>query len=292
MQPIGTFKIRGALNAIQNLPQEIFGVTCCSTGNHGRGVAYAAKKRGIKAVIFMSKLVPRVKIEAVESLGAEVRLVGDNQTAAEIACKNFVSEHGYCEIPPFDNRDVIAGQGTIAFELVFQNPKVNTIIVPLSGGGLASGVAVAAKSKNPYIQIIGVTMEDGAVMHQSLSVGKPIDLEEKPSLADALGGGIGPNNQYTFQLCRDYLSESVTVSEAEIYHAMQAMYYEERIIMEGSCAVTAAALMSGKIKNRKGPIVLVVTGRNVDMNLFTDVIMGKSIILGNRKIAGKKYETI
>ena len=240
----------------------------------------------------MSKLVPRVKIEAIESLGAEVRLVGEDQAEAEVACKNFVNEHRYVEIPPFDNVDVISGQGTIGLELLNQNPQVNTIVVPLSGGGLASGVALAARFKKPSVQVVGVTMENGAVMHHSLSAGKPVDLKEEPSLADALGGGIGLDNRYTFQLCRDFLSETVTVSEEEIYQAMQVLYYEDRMIVEGSCAVTVAALMSGKIANLSGPIAVIVTGRNVNMPLFTDVITGKFIMLGNRKVGGKKYENV
>ena len=292
VQPTGAFKIRGALNAVHNLSPKIFGVTCCSTGNHGRGVAYAAKRRGLRVIIFMSKLVPRVKIEAIESLGAEVRLVGEDQAEAEVACKNFVNEHRYVEIPPFDNVDVISGQGTIGLELLNQNPQVNTIVVPLSGGGLASGVALAARFKKPSVQVVGVTMENGAVMHHSLSAGKPVDLKEEPSLADALGGGIGLDNRYTFQLCRDFLSETVTVSEEEIYQAMQVLYYEDRMIVEGSCAVTVAALMSGKIANLSGPIAVIVTGRNVNMPLFTDVITGKFIMLGNRKVGGKKYENV
>ena len=290
VQPIGTFKIRGALNAVHKVPSTAKGVACCSTGNHGRGIAFAAKQRGLKATIFMSKLVPKVKIEAIRSFGAEVRLFGYDQADAEQACKEFVEKNEFIEIPPFDSIDVISGQGTIGFELFRQNSRINTVLLPLSGGGLASGVALASKFKKPSIKVIGVTMENGAVMHHSLSAGKPIDLIEEPSLADALGGGIGLENQYTFSFCQDLLSETITVSEEEIYHAMQVLYYNERIIVEGSCAVPVAALLSGKIKKFKGPVAIIITGRNVDMSLFTDVVTGKRIKLGKRIIKGKKYD--
>lgn len=289
LQPTGSFKIRGALNAVQGLPSTAIGVTCCSTGNHGRGIAYAAKKRGIDVVIFMSKLVPRVKIEAIERLGAKVKLVGENQSEAEKACQKFVLESGYVEIPPFDNIDVISGQGTIGVELIYQNPEIKNILVPLSGGGLASGVAVAAKFIDPDIRVVGVSMEEGAVMYESLGAGKPINLEEKPSLADALGGGIGLNNRFTFPLCRELLSQTFTVTEEEIYIAMQTLYYQDRVIVEGSCAVTAAALLTNKIDTLEGPTVLVVSGRNVDMSMFTRIVTGKSVSLGTREIIGRKY---
>lgn len=290
MQPIGAFKIRGALNAISNLPNSTKVVTCCSTGNHGRGIAYAAAKRGIKAVIFMSNLVPKVKIEAIKSLGAEVILCGQDQAEAELACKQSVREKGYVEVSPFDDPYVIAGQGTIGLELLSQRPDLNTIILPLSGGGLAAGVALAAKSKNPNIRIFGVTMENGAAMHMSIKAGKPVDVKEDPSLADALGGGIGLDNTFTFPLCQNLLDGTFTVSEKEIYHAMQTLYYEDRLIAEGSCVVGIAALLAGKLPSLKGPVATIITGRNVNMSTFTNVINGSNVDLGGRIIVGKQYE--
>ena len=289
MQPIGAFKIRGAVNAVQNLPKGTKVVTCCSTGNHGRGIAYAARRVGIKAVIFMSNLVPQVKVQAIESLGADVILCGKTQLDAELACQKAALKNGVVEVSPFDDPYVIAGQGTIGLEILSQRPDINSIVLPLSGGGLAAGVALAVKKKKPNIKVFGVTMEDGAAMHISIKNGKPTEVFEIPSLADALGGGIGLDNKFTFSLCNQLLDGTYTVSENEIYHAMQTLYFEDRIIAEGSCVVGIAALIAGKIPNLVGPIATIITGRNVNMSMFTDVINGSDIKLGNRIIKGVQY---
>ena len=289
VQPIGAFKIRGALNAVFNLPDSTKVVTCCSTGNHGRGIAYAAAQRGIKAVIFMSNLVPEVKIEAIKSLGAEVILCGQDQAEAELACKQSVIDKGYVEVSPFDDPYVIAGQGTIGLELLSQRPDLHSIILPLSGGGLAAGVALAVKSKNPNIRIFGVTMENGAAMHMSIQAGKPVNVKEDPSLADALGGGIGLENKFTFPICKSLLDGTFTVSEKEIYHAMQTLYYEDRLIAEGSCVVGIAAVLARKLPSLKGPVATIITGRNINMSMFTKVINGDNVSLGNQILQGNQY---
>ena len=186
MQPIGAFKLRGAYNAVMALPADTAGVTCCSTGNHGRGVAYAAAKRGIRAVICMSELVPQTKVDGIRALGAEVQICGTSQDDALAESQRLVKTDGLVEISPFDDRAVIAGQGTIGLEMLEARPDLDTILVPLSGGGLAAGVAVAAKSINPDIKIIGITMDRGAAMHASIATGHPVDVEEVASLADSL----------------------------------------------------------------------------------------------------------
>ena len=289
-QPIGAFKIRGALNAVFNLPKRTEVVTCCSTGNHGRGIAYAANLAGIKAVIFMSSLVPQVKIDAIKSLGAKVILCGENQEDAEFACQQAVFENGFVDVSPFDDPYVIAGQGTIGLEILDQKPDINSIVLPLSGGGLAAGVALAVKEIKPKIKVFGVTMENGAAMHVSIKNGKPTEVVETASLADALGGGIGSDNKYTFPICEKFLDDTFTVSENEIYHAMQTLYYEDRIIAEGSCVVGIAALLSKKIPSVSGPIATVITGRNVNMSMYTDIINGRDIELGNSIIKGHTYK--
>ena len=291
MQPIGAFKIRGALNAVHNLPKDTKVVTCCSTGNHGRGIAYAANLVGKRAVIFMSSLVPQVKIDAIKSLGAEVILYGKNQADAEFACQQAVRESGFVEVSPFDDPYVIAGQGTIGLEILNQKPDIESIVLPLSGGGLAAGIALAVKEIKPKIKVFGVTMENGAAMHASIKNGKPTEVTETASLADALGGGIGLDNKYTFPICEKFLDDTFTVSENEIYHAMQTLYYEDRIIAEGSCVVGIAALLSKKIPNVSGPIATVITGRNVNMSMYTDIINGRDIELGNCIIKGHKYKS-
>ncbi|MEO0760432.1 MAG: hydroxyectoine utilization dehydratase EutB [Pseudomonadota bacterium] len=287
-QPIGAFKLRGALSAISALPEGVPGVTCCSTGNHGRGVAFAARARRIRAVICMSSLAPAAKVAGVRALGAEVRIVGDSQDAAQAEAERLAREEGLVDISPFDDPDVVAGQATIGLELMEARPDLHTILVPLSGGGLAGGVAFAAKRINPGIRVVGITMERGAAMHASLAAGHPVEVEEVASLADSLGGGIGLANRLSFPLCRDHLDDVVLVSEAEIYGAMQTIYYEDRIVCEGACVVGIAALQSGKVA-LDGPAATIITGRNLDMRQHAAVMAGADIALGDTTVKGRSY---
>lgn len=289
MQPIGAFKLRGALNAVAGA-QDAAGVTCCSTGNHGRGVAYAARARGLRAVICMSELVPQAKVDGIRALGAEVRIVGRSQDAAQAEAARLVAEDGLTEISPFDDALVIAGQGTIGLEIMAARPDLETLLIPLSGGGLAAGVALAAKTIKPDLRVIGISMDRGAAMYESLRAGHPVEVEEVPSLADSLGGGIGMANRLSFAMCRDLLDDVILVTEEEIYSAMQVLYYEDRIVAEGACVVGIAAVLSGKVVP-KGPTATIITGRNLDMAMFTRVITGQDVVLGDKVIQGKTYGT-
>ncbi|MGK8233711.1 hydroxyectoine utilization dehydratase EutB [Roseovarius sp. MS2] len=289
MQPIGAFKLRGALNAVAGA-QDAAGVTCCSTGNHGRGVAYAARARGLRAVICMSDLVPQAKVEGIRALGAEVRIIGRSQDAAQTEVERLVAEDGLTEISPFDDPLVIAGQGTIGLEIMAARPDTQTLLVPLSGGGLAAGVALAAKTIKPSLRVIGISMDRGAAMYESIRAGHPVEVEEVPSLADSLGGGVGMQNRLSYAMCRDLLDDVILVTEEEIYHAMQVLYYEDRIVAEGACVVGLAAVLSGKLAPQ-GPTATIITGRNLDMALFTKVMTGQTVILGDKVIEGRKYGT-
>lgn len=288
-QPIGAFKLRGAVNAVFNLPADATGVTCCSTGNHGRGVAYAARARGLRAVICMSSLVPQAKVDGIRALGAEVRIVGRSQDDAFVESRRLALEDGLAEISPFDDARVIAGQGTIGLELLEERPDLAAILIPLSGGGLAAGVALAAKAIKPQIRVIGVSMDMGAAMHQAIRAGRPVEVEEVASLADSLGGGIGMENRLTFPLCRRLLDDTVLVTEDEIYRAIQAFYFEERMVAEGASVVGIAALLAGKLPRSGGPVATIITGRNVDMAAFTDVVSGRDLQLGERVVEGRAY---
>ncbi len=288
-QPTGAFKLRGAANAVFNLPEGTTGVTCCSTGNHGRGVAFAARARGLRAVICMSSLVPQTKIDGIEALGAEVRIAGISQDEAQAESQRLCTAEGLAEISPFDDPFVIAGQGTIGLELFEDRPDIDMVLVPLSGGGLAAGIALAVKAISPKTKLIGISMDRGAAMHASVQAGHPVEVEEVASLADSLGGGIGLENRLSFALCRDLLDDIVLVTEAEIYHAMQTLYYEDRMVAEGASAVGIAALEAGKLPKASGPIASIITGRNVDMTAFTDIINGRNVSLGDLTIAGQPY---
>ncbi|WP_319024855.1 hydroxyectoine utilization dehydratase EutB [Nisaea sediminum] len=288
-QPIGAFKIRGAANAITALPADCPGVTCCSTGNHGRGVAYAARARGLRAVVCMSELVPEAKVEGIRALGAEVRIVGRSQDEAAEESRRLVEEEGLAEIPPFDDPLVIAGQGTIGLELLEARPDLETLLVPLSGGGLAAGIALAAKAVKPSVRVVGISMDRGAAMYESLAAGRNVSVEEVPSLADSLGGGLGADNRLTLKMCRDLLDDAILVTEEEIYRAMQAFYYEDRIVCEGGSAVGAAVLLAGKLPRLSGPAATIVTGRNLDMSMHHDIMAGRSVRLGDVTLEGRPY---
>ncbi|RBI87504.1 hydroxyectoine utilization dehydratase EutB [Rhodosalinus halophilus] len=289
MQPIGAFKLRGALNAIARLPEGTAGVTCCSTGNHGRGVAYGARARGMRAVICMSELVPQAKVDGIRALGAEVRITGRSQDAALAESRRLAAEEGLAEISPFDDPAVIAGQGTIGLEMLEARPDIRTILVPLSGGGLAAGVAVAAKAIDPAIRVVGISMDRGAAMYHSIRAGRPVEVEEVESLADSLGGGIGLGNRLSFPLCRDLLDETLLVTEEEIYRGMQALYWEDRIVAEGACVVGLAAVLSGRLPTLDGPVATIVTGRNLDMEVFTRVVTGQDVTLGARVVKARPW---
>lgn len=287
-QPMGAFKLRGALNAMAALPGNVPGVTCCSTGNHGRAVAFAAARRGLRAVVCMSDLVPQAKIDGIRALGAEVRIAGHSQDDAGHEAARLVRDEGLVDIPPFDDPHVIAGQGTIGLELLQARPDLTALLVPLSGGGLMSGVALAARAIRPDIRIIGVTMERGAAMAQALAAGHPVPVGEYPSLADSLGGGLGEDNRLTFAMCRDLVDELVLVTEEEIRDAMQALFFEDRIVAEGGSVVGLAAVLSGKVR-LDGPAATIITGRNLDMQMFTAMMAGRDVTIGDMVLKGRVY---
>lgn len=277
-QTTGAFKLRGATNAVLSLSPEdrARGVVAASTGNHGRALAHAARAEGSVATICMSRLVPQNKVDEIRRLGAHVRIVGKSQDEAQEEVERLVREEGLVMVPPFDHLAVVAGQGTLGLELVEDMPEVSTVLVPVSGGGLATGVAAAIKALKPEICVIGITMERGAAMKASLDAGSPVTVEEFQSLADSLGGGIGLDNKVTFAMCRDLLDDIVLLSEDEIAAGMRHAYEQEREIIEGAGAVGIAALLAGKIKALDGPVALILSGRNVDMALHRRVINGES----------------
>lgn len=277
-QRTGSFKLRGAANAVLSLSEyeRQNGVVGVSTGNHGRGLAYAAKQNNVKCIVCMSSLVPANKVEGIKAQGAEVRIVGASQDEAQIEVDRLVSEEGMTLIPPFDHSDIICGQGTLGIELTEQIPDLETAIIPVSGGGLISGVAVALKAMKPQIKIIGVSMDRGAAMYESQKAGKPVLVEELPTLADSLGGGVGIDNKYTFDIVRELVDEIVLVEEQEIASAVRHAYWQEKQIVEGSGSVSIAALLASKIKP-KGATACLLTGCNLDMNLHHRIINGEDV---------------
>lgn len=277
-QITGSFKLRGASNAILNLTpeQRARGVVGVSTGNHGRGLAFAARETGVRCTICMSRLVPHNKVNAIRALSAEVRIVGESQDDAQVEVDRLVAAEGMTLLPPFDHPDIIAGQGTLGIEILEDLPEVETIVVPLSGGGLIAGIAAVIKTARPGVRVVGVTMERGAAMHECQKAGKPIQVTELPTLADSLGGGIGLDNRYTFEMVRDLVDEIHLVSEHQIADAIRHAYWKEREVIEGAGSVGIAALMAGLIDS-PGITAAVLSGRNIDMTLHKRLIDGEDV---------------
>lgn len=276
-QTTGSFKLRGASNAVASLSAEekARGVVASSTGNHGRALAHAAKLEGMRAVICMSRLVPGNKLDEIRRLGADVRIVGNSQDEAQQEVERLVAQEGLVMLPPFDHADIIAGQGTLGLEMIEQVPDAALVLVQLSGGGLASGIAAAVKVSSDT-KVIGVSMARGAAMKASLDAGRPVEVEELPTLADSLGGGIGLDNRLTFAMCRDLLDDVVLLSEDEIAAGIRHAYEQEREIVEGAGAVGIAALLAGKVRVN-GPVVVLLSGRNIDMNTHRKIICSDAI---------------
>ncbi len=274
MQDTGAFKIRGATNALMKMSEakRARGVITMSSGNHGRGLAYASKRLGVHCVVYMSELVPQVKIDAIKALGADVVIAGPTAESAEEALEERVAKDGLVYVHPFDAPDIVAGQGTIGLEILEDMPDVKTVLVPLSGGGLFAGVAMALKSLKPDIRMVGITMENGPAMVDSLKAGKPVPVDEVESLADALGGTIGLENKITFDMTRRYIDDTVLLSEDEIAEAMRLLFHKDHLVAEGGGAVGVGALTTGKIKLDDGPIAIVVSGCNVDMTKFKSIV--------------------
>jgi len=276
-QTTGSFKLRGALNAVRMLSAEERqrGVVGVSTGNYGRALAYSAALHGVKCIICMSSLVPQNKVQGVKDAGAEVRIVGTSQDEAQLEVDRLIVEEQMIMLPPFDHPDVISGQGTLGIEIVEDIPDVEAIYIPLSGGGLAAGVALAAKTMLPGVTIIGVSMELGACMHESLKAGKPIQVEEHASLADSLGGGIGLDNRYTFSMVQNLVDDVILLTEEEIAEGIRHAYWREGQIIEGAAAVGIGALLAGK-STPKGTTVLLLSGGNIDPQLHYRIISENS----------------
>lgn len=273
LQETGTFKLRGATNKIYRLSkaQKARGVITASTGNHGRAVSYVARQLGIEAVVCLSQDVPGNKINALRQLGAQLEIFGQSQDDAFERAAELVEKRGLTMIPPFDDPDIIAGQGTIGVEMLEDLPEIDTVLVPVSGGGLISGIALALKSANPEIRVLGVSMERAPVMFHCLQAGKPIQMPEEDTLADSLRGGIGLDNRYTYRMTQEYVDGLVLVSEAEIAAAMAFAFQEHHLVLEGAGAVGIAALLHSKASNLGRHVGVVLSGGNVELEQLVKI---------------------
>lgn len=271
---VGAFKVRGAANKILSLTPEKQkrGVTTYSTGNHGLAVSYVAKRLGIPAVICVSERVPQAKTRSIQRLAAQIEICGHGQDDARARCYQLQKELGLTTIEPFDDPHVIAGQGTIGLELLEDLPDIDMAITGLSGGGLISGIGLALKANDPQIKVIGVSMEQSAVMYESLKAKKPVELKEQDTLADSLLGGIGLDNRYTFSMVQKYMDQAVLVSEQAISEGMAYLFTNHRMAVEGAAAVGISAILQQKIKRPGCKIAIIVTGCNVDPDVHFKAI--------------------
>lgn len=274
LQQTGAFKVRGAANRILSLSdaEKKSGVITFSTGNHGKAVAYVARQLGIRAVVCLSENVPAYRADLIRSFGAEVIVHGRSQDEAEEHYLQIQQDQGLTPVVPFDDPWVIAGQGTIGKEILEDLPDTDLLLVPVSGGGLLAGIALAAKQINPQIRIIGISLESSPALLESLKAGKPVQVEEKASLADSLLGGIGVENHYNLPLVGRYVDDHVLISETEIRQGMYAAYRSQQLIIEGAAAVGIGVLLSGRINAEGRRVVSVLTGRSIDISEYLAVI--------------------
>lgn len=273
-QPMGAFKIRGAANALleSRHREKLAGAVTYSTGNHGLAVAYMGRQLGVSVTVCLSTHVPQAKIGALRQLGARLEIHGESQDDAYIRARRIAEEEDMVLIDPFDDPAIIAGQGTIGLEILDQVQDVDTVLVPLSGGGLAAGVAAIIKARKPQCRVMGISMDRSPVMYESLRQGHPICLPEMETLADSLQGGIGLANQHTFAMVQALIDEVVLVSEEEIRMAMGYLAVQEGLLVEGAAAVSVAYLLRQTDVRRAGKIVAILTGRNGDADVVCKIM--------------------
>jgi len=264
LQHTGSFKVRGAANRILSLSdqEKERGVITFSTGNHGKAVAYVAAQAGIKA------------------LGAEVSVKGRSQDEAEKNYRQLMASRNLVPVVPFDDPMIIAGQGTIGLEILSKLPDTDILMVQLSGGGLLAGMAMVAKSINPRIHVVGLSLERSPAMLESLNAGMPVQVEENDSIADSLLGGIGFDNQYTLPMVEKFADEHLLISEEEIKDGMFYVFDKHRLIVEGAAAVAVGALIHKKIKVNGKKVAALLSGSSIHSEEYIRIIQSRFVDRG------------
>ena len=272
LQITGSFKVRGAYYKMSNLSEaeKAKGVVACSAGNHAQGVALAAQKNGIKAVICLPDGAPISKIEATKSYGAEVCLVEGVYDDAYNKALELRDKEGYTFIHPFDDEDVIAGQGTIALELIEQLPDLDAVIVPIGGGGLISGIAYTLKTLKPHVKVYGVQAAGAPSMYNSINDGEIEELGAVSTIADGIA--VKKPGVNTYELCKKYVDKIVTVTDDEISAAILALMEKHKLVTEGAGAISVAAAMFGKLDSKGKKTVCLLSGGNIDVTILSRVI--------------------
>jgi len=276
-QRTGSFKVRGALHKLASLSPEAWerGVVTASAGNHGLGVAYAAQALGLPSVtIFVPENAPRTKAERLVRSGCDLRQAGADYDAAHALAETYARERGALYLSAYDDPVVVAGQGTVGLEIMEDLPKADTLFVPVGGGGLIAGIAVAAKAIHPSVHILGVQPEASPSAYLSLRDGRPYETYPAgATICDGLAGGFG---RVPFEIAAGLIDEVLVVPEAEARRAVAWLVAHEQLVVEGSGAIAIAPLLSGQIDVAGRQVVAVLTGRNLDTHLLQKILTGKS----------------
>lgn len=291
LHPPGSFKIRGAASKILSLPEEVRakGVVASSAGNHGAAVAYVAGVLGIPATVCVPATVDAVKLEAIRRFGAEAIAEGANFEEALALSHQVEEERDLTYVHPYDDPFVIAGQGTIALEILDELPQVDSVVMALGGGGLAAGIALALKSTKPEARAIGVSVQGSSCLEESILAGHLItNYPFVPSRASVLAGGLGDENHYSLPVCQRYLSEFVRVSEDDISDAMVFALKQERLLVEGGGSVGIGAALNGSLKDAGETIVIVISGGGVDpLEVFS--LLGRQVGAASGRAVGRRF---
>ncbi len=264
LQQTGSFKLRGASNKILSLDREqaARGVIAASNGNHGLGVAAAAKRSGIAAEVYISAQVSPSKAKKIEEYGVHIRRIGEDPLEAELAARTAAMEQKKVFISPYNDPEVMAGQGTIAVEMLRQSPKIDAVFIAVGGGGLIGGIGAYMKRVSPQTEIVGCWPENSRVLYESMKAGKIIEVAEQPTLSESTAGGLEPGS-VTLEICRGVIDRSVMVSEDEILSAMKRARNERGWIIEGAAGVAVAAFLKDAKRYQGKNVVVVICGGNL-----------------------------
>ena len=273
LQLTGSFKIRGALNKMLQLsPEERRrGIVTASAGNHAQGIGYGAKMLGIEATIVVPRNTPKTKIEAIRRYGVDLIIHGENYDEAEKKARELEREQSKVYVSPYNDYDIIAGQGTVGLEMWEEKNDLEVVLVPVGGGGLISGVALALKSLNPDIEVIGVQSKASPVMYESIKQGRIVEVPMKESIAEGLHGGI-EKDSVTFDLVKELVDDIILVEEEDIGNAIALLLEHHHQVAEGAGAVGLAALMRGEKRFAGRRIGVVISGGNIDISLIKKIL--------------------
>lgn len=267
MQPTGSFKVRGAFSKLLDMQRGAGTVVTASSGNHGAAVAFAGDMLGLDVVVVVPENTPRAKGDNVARWDAKLIHRGTSYDESEDYARSLAEEDGMCYISAFCDREIIAGQGTVVLELLGQTDSIDTLIVPVGGGGLISGMAIAIKEASPSTRLVGVQPAASCPMYRSFKAGHMVEVEHLPTLSEGTAGGVPPE---TLDIVMRFVDDMVTVTENQIQDAMRHLLFEERLVAEGAGALSTAALLAGEVPRAEAgeTVVAVVSGRNVDSQVL------------------------